>query len=162
MVPALMLNSDWRQRFTAYLVDNGLRLTRQREVIAEAFFQADGHPDIDQLHAKVRETDRRIGQATVYRTLKLLVDSGLANRSRFGGETTRYEAHEDHHDHLICQRCGKIIEFRVDMIERLQDWVAQMHGFEVLDHRLEIYGQCTRDDCPELVEGSLDDSQGRR
>jgi Fur family ferric uptake transcriptional regulator len=135
---------DWEERLKAYLLDNGLRLTRQRMVIAEAFFDHDGHPGIDALTLEVRDRDPNIGQATVYRTLKLLVESGLANMSRFGGSSTRYEVHHEdaHHDHLVCTQCGRIIEFVDDAIEALQEKVARTHDFEMHDHKMEIYGVC--------------------
>lgn len=137
-------NVDWEERLKAYLLDNGLRLTRQRQMIAEAFFDHDGHPDIDELYSRVRKRDPNVGQATVYRTLKLLVESGLANMSRFGGSTTRYEVHheDEHHDHLVCTGCGRIIEFVDEAIEALQEKVARAHDFEMHDHKMEIYGVC--------------------
>jgi Fur family ferric uptake transcriptional regulator len=138
--------ADWEARLKDYLAAHGLRLTRQRQEIVEAFFESEGHPNIDELYARVRARDPRIGQATVYRTLKLLVDCGLANVSRFGGAATRYEVHEagEHHDHLICTRCGTIIEFRNDTIERLQEEIAAAHDFEMDDHKMEIYGLCAK------------------
>ena len=135
---------EWEARLTEYLSDNGLRLTRQRKLIAEAFFETEGHPNIDELYARVRKRAPHVGQATVYRTLKLLVESGLANSSRFGGGATRYEAsdEDDHHDHLVCTQCGRIIEFRNDTIEHLQEQVASEHDFLMEDHKMEIYGVC--------------------
>ncbi|MGM0576300.1 MAG: Fur family transcriptional regulator [Myxococcota bacterium] len=138
--------NTWEERFREYLADNDLRLTRQRRLIAEAFFETEGHPNIDDLYARVRARNPRIGQATVYRTLKILVDSGLANSSRFGGQATRYEAsdEEEHHDHLVCTSCGTIMEFFNGAIERLQREVAEAHDFEMHDHKMEIYGLCSR------------------
>ena len=136
---------DWEERLKRYLADNGLRLTRQRRVIAEAFFECGGHPNIEQLYERVRETDPGIGQATVYRTLKLLVESGLANQSRFGGGVTRYEADTgDHHDHIICTRCGLIVEFHNEEIEALQERIARSFGFSLMRHRHEMYGLCPK------------------
>jgi Fur family ferric uptake transcriptional regulator len=125
-------------------------VTRQRRAIAEAFFSHEGHPNIDELYHSIRAQHPHIGQATVYRTLKLLVDSGLAEPSRFGDGTTRYEAARagDHHDHLICVDCGHIVEFRNDEIERLQDEIALRHHFAVTDHKMVIYGTCTDKACP--------------
>ncbi len=135
---------EWEDRLKAYLTEHGLRLTRQRRVIAEAFFEGEGHPDIEELYERVRAIDRGVGQATVYRTLKLLVESGLANRSRFGGAASRYEVSEEgeHHDHLVCTRCGRLIEFHNETIEALQEKIAREHGFEIQDHKMEIYGLC--------------------
>lgn len=139
------MSGGWDVELKQYLTRHGLRLTRQRQIIAEAFFESEGHPNIDELYERVRRLDARIGQATVYRTLKLLVDSGLAASSRFGGAATRYEAADadDHHDHLICTRCGRIIEFRNDAVERLQEEIAASHDFVMLDHKMEIYGICS-------------------
>lgn len=145
-MPGVELTSPrrWEAELKDYLTAHGLRFTRQRELIAEAFFEAEGHPNIDELYDRVRRRDRRIGQATVYRTLKLLVDSGLANSSRFGGSAARYEAadDDDHHDHLVCTRCGKILEFVNETIELLQEQIATEHGFVMVDHKMEIYGVC--------------------
>ena len=149
-----MADDSWETILNAYLADKGLRVTRQRHLIAEAFFSAGGHPNIDQVYEAARAQDPRIGQATVYRTLKLLVDCGLAHQSDFGDGTTRYEpAHAEHHDHLMCVDCGRIVEFRNDTIEHLQDEIALDHGFKVTDHRLVIYGACTLQPCPHRNAG---------
>lgn len=138
-----MTNPTWEKQLADYLKKQGLRLTEQRRVIADVFFSSQGHLDMDTLYQTVRDRDASIGQATVYRTLKVLVDSGLARTSRFGGASTRYEvADEDHHDHLVCVGCGKIVEFMNATIETLQDEVAEEHGFELLDHKMELYGKC--------------------
>jgi Fur family transcriptional regulator, ferric uptake regulator len=141
---------SWEATLAEYLARSGLRVTRQRRAIAEAFFARKGHPNIDELYAEIRARHPHIGQATVYRTLKLLVDSGLAEPSRFGDGTTRYEAaHDgDHHDHLICTECGHIVEFRNDEIERLQIEIAERHKFTVTDHKMVIYGACRDTKCP--------------
>ncbi len=139
---------DWESRLERYLQRNGLRMTRQRKFIAESFFRHAGHPNIDELYDTLREEDPRIGQATVYRTLKLLVESGLAHQSRFGDGTTRYEsAGGEHHDHIICVDCGCIVEFRNDTIERLQQQIAAENGFEMTDHEMIIYGRCVDPPC---------------
>lgn len=138
----------WEQRLEQYLHTRGLRMTRQRLAIAQAFFSHDGHPNIDELCAQVRAEDSTIGQATVYRTLKLLVESGLANQSRLGDGPARYEsAADEHHDHLICANCGRIIEFRNDTIERLQERIAREHGMVMTDHEMVIYGRCAPPGC---------------
>jgi len=135
---------DWEAPFTTFLADNGLRLTHQRRTIARVFFAQDGHFNMEDLHQLVRQEDSNVGQATIYRTLKLLVESGLAKASRFGGDTARYEvAEEMHHDHLICLGCGIIVEFVNAMIETLQDRIAEEHHFTMLDHTMELYGLCS-------------------
>src|SRR5215470_6465851 len=103
------------------LVERGLKSTRQRAAIVSAFLEASGHLDVEQLLARVRTTDPKISAATVYRTMKLLTEIGLASAQRFGDGHTRYESavNREHHDHLICTGCGAIIEFENDKIEAL-------------------------------------------
>lgn len=128
-----------------YIAKNNLKTSRQRELIAEVFFQAGGHLRVEDLLERVREQDDRVGQATVYRTMKLLAKAGLAEPHQFGDGHTRYEPvekNDEHHDHLICTECGRIIEFLDPRIERLQTEVAQEHGFVVTDHKMELYGLC--------------------
>lgn len=128
----------------AYLSQRGLKSTRQRSLIVDTFLAAGGHQDVDQLVARVRQTDPRVSAATVYRTMKLLTECGLAHAQRFGDGHTRYESafNREHHDHLICTSCGDIVEFENDRIETLQESVARKHGFVVTDHKLELYGLC--------------------
>lgn len=137
---------DPRAVLRAYIAKNGLKTSRQRELIAETFFSAPGHLSIDELLERVRVEDPRIGQATVYRTMKLLAKCGLAEVRQFGDGHTRYErAHgdeEEHHDHMICTSCGKIVEFVNPQIESLQQRVAKQHGFVVTHHKMELYGIC--------------------
>lgn len=137
---------DPRVVLRAYIARNGLKTSRQRELIADTFFAAPGHLSIDELLERVRLEDPRIGQATVYRTMKLLAKCGLAEIRQFGDGHTRYErAHadeEEHHDHIICTSCGKIVEFINTEIEALQHRVATQHGFTVTHHKMELYGVC--------------------
>ncbi len=130
----------------AFIAEKGLKHSRQRDRIAEVFFEMGGHVSVEELVARVRRLDPRISVATVYRTMKLLADCGLAVPRHFGGTQTRYEAEagRGHHDHLICTRCGEIIEFANEKIESLQALVARRHGFEVESHKLELYGRCAR------------------
>lgn len=130
--------------FQDYLADNGLKMTPQRRCIIEVFFDSDGHPAPEELYLQVREQDSSIGQATVYRTLKLLSDSGLAKEVHFGDGVTRYERKfgHSHHDHLICENCGKNIEVVDDTIEELQEKLAHKHGFTLTGHRMYLYGVC--------------------
>jgi Fur family ferric uptake transcriptional regulator len=130
----------------AYIAENGLKHSRQRDRIAETFFGMGGHVSVEELVVRVRRLDPRISVATVYRTMKLLADCGLAVPRQFGGGQTRYEAAgaRGHHDHLICTGCGEIVEFANEKIETLQSLVARRHGFEVESHKLELYGRCAR------------------
>jgi Fur family ferric uptake transcriptional regulator len=127
-----------------YLAGQGLKSTRQRNRILEALLASRGHLSAEELYLLVKKADSRIGYATVYRTLKLLTDAGLAHERRFADGVTRFEqtAAEKHHDHLICTRCGKIIEFENQQIEKLQKDVAKMNQFTVQSHKLELYGLC--------------------
>jgi Fur family ferric uptake transcriptional regulator len=130
----------------AYIAAKGLKRSRQRDRIAQVFFETPGHVTVEELVARVRREDPRVSVATVYRTMKLLSDCGLATGRQFGDGQTRYEATagREHHDHLICTGCGAIVEFANERIETLQATVARSHGFEVESHKLELYGRCTR------------------
>src|SRR5579872_4329053 len=136
----------FRTMLQTYMDRKGLRTTDQRKLIVETFFHADNHVSIEELLAQVREKDRRVGYATVYRTLKLLAECGVANERRFGDGLTRYELADDasHHDHLICVDCGDIVEFEEPHIEELQEGVAHKYGFTLRSHKHELYGLCPR------------------
>lgn len=127
-----------------YMAQRGLKSTRQRTLIIDTFFSLDGHLSVEELWNKVREQDARVSVATVYRTMKLLNECGLAHARNFGDGQTRYEAAagREHHDHLICTHCGRIEEFEDDRIEALQEAVAHRHGFTVTSHKMELYGLC--------------------
>ncbi len=129
---------------TEYLAEQGLKSTRQRDVILKAFVDAGRHLSAEELYARVKKQNPRIGYATVYRTLKLLASAGLAREQRFDDGFTRYEhaARDAHHDHLICTKCGAIIEFENERIEQLQMDVAKKNRFTAQSHKLEIYGLC--------------------
>jgi Fur family ferric uptake transcriptional regulator len=133
-------------QFRAYLTKKGLKSTRQRDIIAEKFFSHTGHVSIEELLGLARQDYPRLGYATVYRTLKLLTECGLAAERRFGEGQTMYEAAGDleHHDHLICIECGHVLEFHNEAIEREQERVARSFGFTVIRHRHELYGLCPR------------------
>lgn len=135
-----------RSLLRAYMDKKGLRSTDQRRLIIETFFRSDNHVSIEELLARVRTKDPRVGYATVYRTLKLLAECGVANERRFGDGLTRYELADDasHHDHLICLECGDITEFEEPKIEELQERVARKYGFSVRSHKHELYGTCAR------------------
>lgn len=134
-----------QQILTRYLDDNHLKHTRQREAILEVFLESQGHITSEDLCRKVRELHPRIGYTTVYRTMKLLRDAGLAVERHFDDGATCYEIERRHHDHLVCVRCGKIIEFESATIEAAQDAIAKRYGFRLLRHRHELYGYCS--DC---------------
>jgi len=137
------------ERLNTYMDRNGLRSTSQRRIVTDVFFKSDGHLSIEDLLAMVREEDPKIGYATVYRTLKLLKECGLAYERHFGDGVSRYEVafEDEHHDHLICVECGKIVEFENDEIEKLQVQLAKKHGFVLQRHTHELYGLCADPDC---------------
>ena len=119
----------------------GLRMTEQRRVIARIIEAADDHPDVEELHRRAAAVDPRISIATVYRTVKLFEDAGIITRHDFGEGRARYETVPDeHHDHLIDLRTGRVIEFRNEEIERLQQAMAERLGYRLVDHRLELFG----------------------
>lgn len=144
MIDRAKQDEDRRLRLKRFLGERGLRSTRQRDIIIDAFFETIGHVNAESLHHIVRERDPNIGVATVYRTLRLLTDSGLATARHFGDGQAVYEVADAHHDHLICTSCGGIIEFEEDAIEALQLEVARRHQFTITSHKLELYGLCER------------------
>ena len=119
----------------------GVKLTDQRKIIAKIMSEANDHPDVDELYNRVSKIDSKISIATVYRTVKLFEESGIVTKHDFKGGKARYEQlMEDHHDHLIDVKSGEIIEFVDHEIEKLQKKVAEKYGYELIDHKLELYG----------------------
>lgn len=136
---------DFLLEFKEYLVREGGKVTQQRLQIVRAFLDFDGHPTAEELLHAARALDPSVSQATVYRTLKLLCGAGLAREMHFGEGMARFERRLDaveHHDHLICERCGKTVDFFSPEIERLQDELAHRHRFAPTRHRLYLYGIC--------------------
>ncbi len=134
------------EQLSSYLSGQGLRSTTQRDKILRVFVDAGQHLSAEELYLRIKEIHPGIGYATVYRTLKLLADAGLADERRFEDGFTRYEfkASGNHHDHLICTQCGTILEFENERIEALQQDVARRNKFMVQSHKLELYGLCAR------------------
>ncbi len=137
-----------RARLASYMNRRRLRSTAQRRLIIDTFFEAPSHVTVDELYARVRGKDQKVGYATVYRALKLFTECGIAHERRFRDGPTCYEigdsSGDDHHDHLICLECGEIVEFHDERIEALQEEIASKLGFAVESHRHEIYGACRR------------------
>jgi Fur family transcriptional regulator, ferric uptake regulator len=135
------------QVFIEYLQQNKLKLTPHRELILDTFLENEGHRSVEDIYRTVRDLDPRIGYTTVYRTMKLLTDSGLAREVDLADGITRYEHlfNHEHHDHMVCMECGRSIEFYNPDLETLQDSASEQLGFKVMDHRLQIYGLCS--DC---------------
>ncbi len=130
-----------------HLAENGLKLTRQRLAIADRFLESEGHLSAEELYHQLSDGEERVGLATVYRTLKMLVDSGLAQVRHFPDGAARYENvyGEPAHDHIICLECGTIIEVENTFIPRMYQQAFDEHGFVASGHRLVITGICS--DC---------------
>jgi Fur family ferric uptake transcriptional regulator len=135
-----------KRHWRAYLERKGLKTTQQREAIVDAFLRSSGHVALEDLLSSARRKHPSVGLATVYRTVKLLEEAGIAAARHFGPGQTLYEVAEGraHHDHLICERCGFITEFESEEIEVLQDTAARRLGFNVLRHRHELFGLCEK------------------
>jgi Fur family ferric uptake transcriptional regulator len=125
-----------------YLEEHNLKHTKQRDAILDIFLEASGHISSEEIYQRIQSEHPSIGYTTVYRTMKLLCDAGLASERRFDDGIARYETEHAHHDHLVCLRCGKIVEFESEMIESSQEEIAARYGFRVLRHRHELYGHC--------------------
>ena len=132
--------------FLEHIQKRGLKRTAQRDLILEVFLRTEKHLSSEDLYRLVQKEDPNVGQTTVYRTLKLLSEAGLAREVRFGDGRTHYEHlyKHQHHDHMICSACGKIIEFYSAELEAIQDRMAAKHKFEVQQHLLRIIGLCAQ------------------
>ena len=137
-----------------HLQRTGLRRTSQRDLILETFLRTEEHLTSEDLYRLVQREDPTVGHTTVYRTLKLLTEAGLAREVRFGDNKTYYEHHynHQHHDHMICTGCGKVIEFYSPEIEALQDQMADNFGFRPTHHSLRLWGVCS--DCQQRAVNS--------
>lgn len=122
-------------------LEKGITMTHQRRVIADVIDAATDHPDVQEIHRRASENDPNISIPTVYRTMSLFQEHHVVEEHRFGSDRARYEAiQDDHHDHLIDVKSGKVIEFQNEEIERLQRAIAKELGYKLVDHRLELYG----------------------
>ena len=122
-------------------ISKGVKLTEQRKIIAKIMSESDDHPDVDELYNRVSKIDPKISIATVYRTVKVFEEAGILAKHDFKGGKARYEEmRESHHDHLIDVKTGEIIEFVDEEIEKLQKKVADKYGYDLVDHKLELYG----------------------
>lgn len=131
--------------FGRYLREQGLPVTQQRESVAEVVFASDEHLSVDDIERRLREEGDRIGKATIYRTLDLLVKSRLVAEHDFGEGFKRYEhrlSRQPEHEHLICLECGGVTEFKSREVEDIKSHAHDHHGFRPVRHRLEIYGLC--------------------
>jgi Fur family ferric uptake transcriptional regulator len=139
--------TEEQEVFLEHIQKKGLKRTAQRDLILDIFLRTEEHLSSEDLYRLVHKEDSSVGQTTVYRTLKLLAEAGLAREVRFGDGLTHYEHNykHQHHDHMICSNCGKIIEFYSAELEAIQDAMAVKHKFEVEEHLLRIIGICA--DC---------------
>ena len=118
-----------------------MKMTAQRRVIARVLSDSDDHPDVEEVHRRAIGIDASVSMATVYRTVRLFEEAGILEKHDFGDGRSRYEeVSDEHHDHLIDLKSGRVIEFRNEEIERLQEAIARKLGFRLVDHRLELYG----------------------
>lgn len=133
-------------RLEKLCVDKGMKMTEQRRVIARVLSEAEDHPDVEEVYRRASAQDSKISIATVYRTMRLFEDEGIVERHDFGDGRARYEeVSEEHHDHLINVKTGRVIEFQNEDIEALQERVAREHGLKLVGHRLELYGVPLKD-----------------
>lgn len=138
-----------KEIFHEHLKRTRLKRTDQRDLILDVFIGTEGHMSVEELYDLVKKKDPSVGFTTVYRTMKLMTEAGLAHEVRFTDGRARYE-HEynhDHHDHLICNECNAIIEFYSQEIEKLQEEIARQHKFKIKDHSHRVFGICS--DCQE-------------
>jgi len=137
-------NSEEQEVFLKHIQKRGFKRTAQRDLILDMFLRTEEHLSSEDLYRLVQKDDPSIGQTTVYRTLKLLTEAGLAREVRFGDGLTHYEHNykHQHHDHMICSECGRIIEFFSAELEAIQDAMAAKHRFQVTQHLLRIIGVC--------------------
>ena len=132
--------------FAKYLADKSLKTTPQRRLIFDTLIRQKGHLSSEELYEVVKRRDSSIGQATVYRTIKLLNDAGLVESLDFADGVMRYELRhgEEHHDHLICELCGKNIEIMDPVIEKQQEKIAAQYDFALTHHKMYLYGICSK------------------
>ncbi len=133
-------------RFIKHIKDNGLQVTRQRIIIAEVFLGSEGHLNVEELYEILQKKGIKAGRATVFRTLKLLSEAGVAVEVDLGDGTRRYETSKkkNKHVHLICKKCNAYIEVHHEDIEKLQQKLCRQHGFVPVKHRLDIFGICRK------------------
>ncbi|CDP52151.1 Manganese uptake regulation protein MUR [Devosia sp. DBB001] len=135
-----MMNTPNAATLEEQCAARGMRMTDQRRVIAQVIEQSDDHPDVEELYNRASKIDPRISLSTVYRTVNLFEEAGLVTKHDFKDGRARFELIPDeHHDHLIDIRSGKVIEFRNEEIEAIQDVIAKRLGYKLVDHRLELY-----------------------
>ncbi len=134
-------------RIESLCIEKGIKMTEQRRVVARVLSLAEDHPDVEEVHRRAADLDPRISIATVYRTVRLWEEANILERHDFGDGRSRYEeVTEDHHDHLIDMKSGRVVEFQNEEIEEIQQKIARAHGMQLVGHRLELY-------CIPLLDG---------
>jgi len=148
-----------KKRLKKFFKEKGFKSTKQRDIIATEFLNTANHITVEELYKKIGRRHKYIGYTTIYRTLKLLVRLGLATERVFADNLTRYEpiSADNHHDHLICIRCGLITEFENPKMERLQEKIASELGFCTVIHKMELYGYCSK--CKASISASPEPSE---
>ena len=127
-------------RIESLCIEKGIKMTEQRRVVARVLSLAEDHPDVEEVHRRAADLDPRISIATVYRTVRLWEEANILERHDFGDGRSRYEeVTEDHHDHLIDMKSGRVVEFQNEEIEEIQHKIAKAHGMKLVGHRLELY-----------------------
>ena len=150
-------------RIEKLCADRGMRMTEQRRVIARVLSNAEDHPDVEELYRRASGIDPHISIATVYRTVRLFEEAGVVEKHDFGDGRSRYEeVGDDHHDHLIDTKTGEVIEFFDAEIERLKSEIAERLGFELVGHKLELYGKAIEGSEPAKREGLIFTRQAAR
>ena len=147
-----MLNTKATEKFESFIRSHKGRLTPQRQFIVREFLELNGHYGIDDLHEHLRKKGQNINPSTIFRTLKLLVQAGVAVERQFANGNTKFDVNVAHHDHLICLNCGKIVEFDSPKLEQMQMRIVRSHGFDMEYHKHEIYGRCS--DCRNSQKGN--------
>lgn len=150
---------DEKEIFLRHVQKYGLRRTAQRDLILEVFLKTKEHLSSEDLYDLVKREDPSVGQTTVYRTLKLLTEAGLAREVRFGDGRTHYEHHlnREHHDHMICTECGKVIEFDSGELKAMHNEIAAKHNFIITQHAMRLLGVC--EDCQQIHVSSATGAQ---
>lgn len=147
MLPKTSSKAERKKTLEKYILKKRFKFTKQRDIIFDEFFNHPGcHVTSEELYEKIKKQNPKIGYATVYRTLKLFKECGLAFERNFGDGSARYEPVKfegEHHDHLICIGCGRIIEFENPRIEHYSSEVARLNNFQIINRKLEIYGYCS-------------------
>lgn len=143
---------DVQEIFHRHLKNTGNKITAQRDLILKVFLEARGHLTAEEIYSRARTQDAMVGITTVYRTMKLLVECGIARGEKFDDGHVRYEYdyQQQHHDHLICTACGLVIEFYNESIEREQERITHAFGFATTHHSLKIFGLCRA--CQSVVQ----------